>query len=86
MKEDGLLPLPKEISKVGACEFPRGWRPGVGSASRPMMDRETLGGASPFLPRLEGSVVVHPCCRTSCSVLTASAASPNVIARFGGKK
>ena len=86
MKEDGLLPLPKEIGKIGAGEHPGGWKPGVGLASRPAMDRGTLGGASPFLPRLEGSVVVHPCCRTTCSVLTVSTANQSATIHFGGKK
>ena len=86
MREDGLLPLPKELSQTGARESKEGWKPGGGMASRPTMDKATPGGVSPFLPRLEGSTVVHPCCRTTCSVLTASVASPNAITRFGVKK
>ncbi|XP_078244616.1 uncharacterized protein LOC140705774 [Pogona vitticeps] len=86
MKEDGLLPLPKELSQAGVRESKEGWKPGGGMAFRPTMDKATPGGVSPYLPRLEGSTVVHPCCRTTCSVLTASVANPNATVRFGVRK
>ena len=56
MKEDGLLPLLKGIAKVGLGARPEGWKSGMDPANTLVVDRETLGGASPFLP------VIHPCC------------------------
>ena len=86
MREDGLLPLPKEVAKVGAGIQQEGWKSGVDLANPSVVDRGIRGGTSPFLPRLEGSVVIHPCCRTTCSVLSAPVGNKNWVTHFGGKK
>ena len=63
MKEDGLLPVPPELRKRNQGEPKEGWSREMGSiirVSEVMRD-----------PRLAGSVVKHPCCGTTCAVLSA---------------
>ena len=86
MKEDGLLPLPTATDKPLGGEPRKEWRQGGGSSFSPMMIKETPGGVSPYLPRLEGSAVIYPCCRTTCSVLSAPLTAQNIISHLGMKK
>ena len=86
MKEDGLLPLPTEVDKLVVGEPRREWKQGGGLSSSPATSKGIPGGTSPYLPRLEGSVVIHPCCRTTCSVLSAPLTAPTTTSLFGVKK
>ena len=85
-KEDALLPMPPELKRIGWGEQKKGWIREVGSITPLLEHHKTPYGVSPYLPRLEGSVVKHPCCATTCVVLSASLWNTNPTSLFGVKK
>ena len=86
MKGGGLLPTPPDQHLKVVSEQSERWRWEVTSPILGSGKKEIPCDTRPYLPRLEGSQVLHPCCGTACAVLSAPLQSQVTSSILGAKR
>ncbi|XP_078233236.1 uncharacterized protein LOC110090082 isoform X3 [Pogona vitticeps] len=82
----GLLSTPADPHGKDNYKPRGGWNWGTASPKTASGMKKNPAGSSPFLPRLEGTHVKHPCCNTVCAVLSIPVQNPVIRYSIGVRR